>query len=174
WFRYHSCRRFLGWCGSGYNSDGLRCNRSRWWGCGFRHWLWDGNRCGRKRDVFGLRLTSIIALNSLFLQEAEDIIEDKVSIRLFGKEERLHELTPWVTVVRHFSDNLDNDAAVCGGLGVDGMDEDFAVLEADGGDLVVDFLRPHYTLAHVIESVDSITVPVDRSMACHLHPPCHG
>jgi hypothetical protein len=44
-------------------------------------------------------------------------------------------------MVGHFTDDLDDDAAVCRGLRVDRVDEDFAVLEADGGDLVVNFLQ---------------------------------
>jgi hypothetical protein len=43
-------------------------------------------------------------------------------------------------MVRHLSDDLDDDAAIGRGLRIDGMNEDFAVLETDGGDLVVNFL----------------------------------
>jgi hypothetical protein len=59
---------------------------------------------------------------------------------LFGEEESLHEFTPRVTMVRHLSDDLDDDTTVCGGLRINGVDEDFAVLESDGGDLIVNFL----------------------------------
>jgi hypothetical protein len=44
-------------------------------------------------------------------------------------------------VVGHFADDLNYDPSIRRGLGVDGMDEDFAVLETDGGDLIVNFLQ---------------------------------
>jgi hypothetical protein len=142
-FGYHSGRRFLDGCRGRHYRDGLRHdNRSRW-RYRLRHRLWGRHRCGRgrgSRDTFSLRLTCIIALNGLFLQEPEDIIKDEIPIRLFGEEERLHEFTPRFAVVRHFTNDLDDDAAICGGLRIDGMDEDFAVLKADRSDLVVDFL----------------------------------
>jgi hypothetical protein len=44
-------------------------------------------------------------------------------------------------MVRHLSNDLDNDAAIGGRLRIDGMNEDFAVFEPDGCDLVVNFLE---------------------------------
>jgi hypothetical protein len=59
---------------------------------------------------------------------------------LFCKEESLHKLSPRVAMVRHFADDLNDDAAICRGLRVYRVDENFAVLETEGGDFVVDFL----------------------------------
>ena len=85
-------------------------------------------------------LVLAVALDGLLLEEAEDVVEDVVAVGLLGEEEGLHELAPGLAAVGHLADDLDDDAAVGGGLGVDGVDEDLAVFEADGGDLVVYFL----------------------------------
>ena len=91
-----------------------------------------------------LSLRLLLALlDRLLLQEAEDVVEDEVAIRLLSKEEGLHELPPWLALVGHFTDDLDNNAAIRRGLGIYGVDEDFAVLEADRGDLGMDFLQKH-------------------------------
>jgi hypothetical protein len=44
-------------------------------------------------------------------------------------------------MVRHLSNDLDNNAAIRGRLRINGVDEDFAVFESNGCDLVVNFLR---------------------------------
>lgn len=96
-------------------------------------------------DSFTLLLVTL--LDGLFLQEAEDVVEDEVAVRLLGEEERLHELPPCFALVRHLTDDLDDDAAICRGLSVDRVDEDLAVLEADGGNLVMDFLLWDYVVS---------------------------
>jgi hypothetical protein len=42
---------------------------------------------------------AVIALNGLFLEEAEDIVEDKVAIGLLREEKGLNKLPPWLTTV---------------------------------------------------------------------------
>lgn len=76
----------------------------------------------------------------LFLQVSEDIVEDEISIGLFGEEESLGEFPPRLVVVGHFANGLNNDAIVGRGLSVDRVDVDFAVLEANGQDLLVDLV----------------------------------
>jgi len=88
---------------------------------------------------FGFGVT-FLAVGGFFFEEAEDVVEDKVAVGLLSEEEGLYEFAPWVAVVGHFADDLDDDAAAGRRLCIDGVDEDLAVLEADGGDLVVDFL----------------------------------
>jgi hypothetical protein len=77
-------------------------------------------------------------------------------------------------MVRHLSDDLDDDAAIGGGLSIHRVNEDFAVLEPDGGDLVVNFLYMKAVSEDAMPRVQSINVPVDRSMACRPRPQCHG
>jgi hypothetical protein len=86
-------------------------------------------------------LRSPVLIDRVLLQEAEDVVENVVATRLLGKEERLHELAPRLALVRHLADDLNHNAAICRCLSVDAVNEDFAVLEADGSDLVVNFLR---------------------------------
>ncbi|THH01590.1 hypothetical protein EW145_g6887 [Phellinidium pouzarii] len=65
---------------------------------------------GRYR--LNLEVTSIgdfVVLNALLLQEAEDVVENEVSIRLLREEERLHKLTPGLPTVRHLTDDLNNN-----------------------------------------------------------------
>jgi hypothetical protein len=85
-------------------------------------------------------IRAVILLDCFFLEEAEDVVEYKIAIWLFCEEKSLDEFAPRLVVVGHLADDLDDDTAVCRGLGIDGVDEDFTVLEADGGYLVVDFL----------------------------------
>jgi len=80
-------------------------------------------------------------LNSLFLQEAEDVIEDKVAVRLLGKEEGLDEFAPGSTFICHLANDLNDDTVICTRLSVDRVDIDFAIVETKGSDLVMDFLR---------------------------------
>jgi hypothetical protein len=58
-------------------------------------------------------------LNSLFLQETEDVIEDKIAVWLLGKEEGLHEFAPRSTFICHLANDLNDDTAIGTGLGVD-------------------------------------------------------
>jgi hypothetical protein len=75
-------------------------------------WFWNSRGTWSPFDGFSI-LAGIVALNSLLLQEAEDVVENKIPIWLFSKEECLNKFAPWVTVIGHFTDDLDNDAAVC-------------------------------------------------------------
>jgi hypothetical protein len=109
---------------------------------------------GRRLNLSGI-LTDIIALNSLLLQETEDVVEDEVAIRLFSEKKGLHEFAPRVAVVGHFADDLNYNPSIRRGLGVDGMDEDFAVLETDRGDLIVDFLEVNRSVVAAPKDYDA-------------------
>jgi hypothetical protein len=100
----------------------------------------DGDRILSKGYVDIVCIYTIIGLDSFFLEETKDIVENEITIWLFCKEESLNKLAPWFVVIGHFSDDLDDDSTICRRLSVDGMDEDFTILEADGGYLVMDFL----------------------------------
>ena len=91
----------------------------------------------------------VIRVHRFLLKETEDVIEDKVSVRLLGQEKRLRELAPKIATIGHFADDLDDDPAICRGLRVDRVDEDFAVLEPDRNNLVVDFLRGDIALENL-------------------------
>ena len=106
----------------------------------FRGGLWSLRRLMGRLGRNRIGLGSIVSLDGLFLQETEDVIENKVSVWLFGEEEGLNEFAPGITVVGHFTDDLDDDAAIGGGLRVNGVNENLAILEADGSNLVVYFL----------------------------------
>ena len=112
----------------------------------FRCQLLDRGRIRHRNSRSRLSLTNII-LNGIFLEEPEDVIEHKVATRLFHKERCLDKLSPGVAVVGHFADDLDDDTTVGGGLRVYRVNEDFAVLETDGGGLVMDLLNGWYTEA---------------------------
>jgi len=58
-------------------------------------------------------------LNSLFLEEAENVIKDKVTIGLLGKEEGLHEFAPGRTFICHLANDLNDDTAIGTRLGID-------------------------------------------------------
>ena len=94
-------------------------------------------RSGRRSNV---RFRLVAVLNRFFFQEAKDVVENEVSIRLLGKEERLDEFLPSLSLVRHLADDLNNDTAICRGLSINRVDEDLAVLETDRSNLAVDFL----------------------------------
>jgi len=64
-------------------------------------------------------LNAIIRLDGFFLEEAEDIVEDEVTVGLFSEEESLDEFTPRLVVIGHFADDLDDDTAICRRLGID-------------------------------------------------------
>jgi len=42
----------------------------------------------------GLLWLAFVAVNSLFLEEAEDVVENKVAVGLFGEEEGLNKFSP--------------------------------------------------------------------------------
>jgi hypothetical protein len=60
-------------------------------------------------------------------------------------------------MVRHLSNNLDNDAAIGGGLRINGVNEDFAVFEPDGCNLVVNFLWKIELLDDTVECANERT-----------------
>ena len=104
---------------------------------------WVGFRGVRGVGLFlsgSVLLASVIALSSLFLEETEDIVEDEVPIRLLSEEERLNKLFPRLSSIRHFTDDLDDDATIRGGLSIDGVNEDLTIFETDGSDTIVNFL----------------------------------
>ena len=128
-----------GWGGgSGGSLGGLGLVRGRAglggesWGDGGGWDFWSG--C----SVLGF--AGFVALDGFLLEEAEHVVEDEVAVGLLGEEEALDELAPGAVLVGHFTDDQDGDAAVEGRLRVHGVDEDLAVLEAQGGDFGVDFL----------------------------------
>jgi hypothetical protein len=85
--------------------------RSRNWLNGYS-WFWNSGGSRGPFDGFD-SLAGIVALNGLLLQEAKDVVENEVPIWLFREKESLNKFTPWVAVVGHFTDDLDNDTAVC-------------------------------------------------------------
>jgi hypothetical protein len=138
--------RSRAWGGWRWGGLGLTSDRDDWV---VDLWSWRGRDGSADVDGFladvmsmcgFVCIRSIIILGSFFLEEAEDVVEHEIAVWLFSKEKGLNEFAPRLVVIGHLADDLDDDAAVCRGLGVDGVDEDFAVLEADGGYLVVNFL----------------------------------
>ena len=69
-------------------------------------------------------------LLTLLVYVSEDIIENEVSGWLLGKDKRLNELLEFGGFVGCFTDDL-NDDVVVGSLGIDIRDPDFAVLEIE-------------------------------------------
>jgi hypothetical protein len=67
-------------------------------------------------------------LLAFLIDVSEDVIENKVSSGLLGKDEGLAEFLKLGRLVGGFTDDLD-DNVVEGSLGVDVGDTDFAVLE---------------------------------------------
>jgi hypothetical protein len=78
-------------------------------------------------------------LLSLFVDVAEDIVEDKITCGLLGKDEGLHKLLEFCGLVRRLSNDLDDDVFI-GGLRVDIGDADLAVLEVEILDTLLDGL----------------------------------
>jgi hypothetical protein len=61
----------------------------------------------------GNRLSlTVVALDSLLLEEAENVVENKVAVRLLSKEEGLNELFPVPSSVAHFANDLNDDTTV--------------------------------------------------------------
>lgn len=115
------------------------------------HWLRNVLLLGRGRlnglldywsglNLAGLTGTFFI-LDRLLLQEAEDVIENKIAIWLLCKEECLDELLPGLTAITHLANDLDDNTARRRSLRIHRMDEDLAVLETDGENFIVNFLR---------------------------------
>lgn len=124
--------------------DRLRLRGRGGWGWNWnRFGLWDWRRLGR--GLYGCLLLDglllLILLVNVLLKIPEDVVENKVTVRLLGEEEGLGEFSPWLVVVGHFTDNENDDTTVGGRLRVDGVDEDFTLLVADGSDAFVNFLR---------------------------------
>ena len=78
-------------------------------------------------------------LSTFLVDIPEDVIENKVSGGLFGKDEGLAEFLELGRLVGGFTDNLDNDV-IEGSLGVDVGDTDFAVLKVEFADTFLDSL----------------------------------
>jgi hypothetical protein len=88
-----------------------------------RGWLRDHRGSGRFKILLGsfgnllgfrgsLLWLAFIALDGLFLEEAEDVIENKVTIGLLSEEEGLNELLPRLATIRHFTNDLNDDTPV--------------------------------------------------------------
>jgi hypothetical protein len=77
-------------------------------------------RCRNLVDLSGSLLwLAFVALSSLFFEEAEDVVEDKVTIGLLSEEESLNKLFPRLVTIRHFTNHLNDDATVGRGLCID-------------------------------------------------------
>lgn len=87
--------------------------------------------CGCGIDMFIL---------SLLVDVSENIVENKVSGGLLGKDEGLAELLELRRLVGRFADDL-NDNVVEGRLGIDVGDTDFAVLEVEFEDTFLNCLQ---------------------------------
>ena len=137
-----------------------------------------GRRSGRLLISGYTLLTFIFALSSLLLQETEDIVEDEVPVRLLGKEECLNKLFPSLSSIGHFTDDLDDNATIRGGLSIDGVNEDLAILETDGSNTIVNFLgdggeSDHGSCVAGMKTACAC-LPVDHTPVCHPHPLCRG
>ena len=144
----------------------------------------DRGRLGNRRSggplISGrlLILAFIIALSGLLFEEAEDIVEDKIPIWLLRKEERLNKLFPSFSAIGHFTDDLDDDASICGRLSINGVNENLAILETDGSNTIVDFLKdggksdPGSCVAG--KKTACACAPVDQTPVCHPHPRYRG
>ena len=75
----------------------------------------------------------------LFDNVAEDVVKNKVTICLTGKNESLGELLVGLRLVRDLTNDLDDDVGV-GGLGVDVGYTNFAISEVEVLDVLVDSL----------------------------------
>jgi hypothetical protein len=118
-------------------------------GDNFRLCLLDGSQCLRHLDVSSLlsRCSSgLVVGNSLddfllglLIDVAEDVVEDEVSGGLLSKDESLDELLQLGRLVRGLANDLDDDGLVRA-LGVDVRNADFAVLEVERLDTLLDGL----------------------------------
>lgn len=84
--------------------------------------------------------TIFVTINRLLFEEAEDVIEDKIAVWLFGKEKSLNKFPPSFTTVGHFTDNLDYNAAIRRRLSVNRVNEDLTILETDRCNAIMNFL----------------------------------
>jgi hypothetical protein len=76
---------------------------------------------------------------AFLIDVSEDVIENKISGGLLGKDEGLAEFLKLSGLVGGFADDLDDDV-VEGSLGVDVGDTDFAVLEVEFSDTLLNSL----------------------------------
>jgi hypothetical protein len=97
-------------------------------------------RCSGFRDGSTPRIADIVTVNGFFLQETEHVIKNIVTVSLTSEEEALGEFSPGTAMIGHFADDEDSDTTIGGGLGINRVDEDFAVLETHGEDFVVNVL----------------------------------
>lgn len=143
----------------------------------------NGDRFGNGRSrgllVSGCLLVFafILALGSLLFEETEDIVKDEISIWLFRKEERLNKLFPSLSAIGHFTDDLDDDATIRGGLSVNGVNENLAILETDGSNTIMNFLEGGESDRGSCVAGGKTAcarIPVDQTPVCHPHPRCRG
>lgn len=100
-------------------------------------WLWvipirvGGFRRSRNRDLSWLILLWFFLFigESLLLENAEGVVVDIIAALLLSKEKGLDKLAPFLTIgERDLADDIDDDTPTDRGLGIDAVDEDFAVL----------------------------------------------
>ena len=97
--------------------------------------LGSGGSGGRLLDAIGSGLELLLLLG-LLGQVAEDVVEDKVSVGLLGKDKGLDEALVGLAVVGDFSNDLDDNVRI-GALRVDVGDADLGVLEVEVLDALV-------------------------------------
>jgi hypothetical protein len=91
---------------------------------------------GRLLDAVGGGLELLLLLLRLLSEVTEDVVQDKVSVGLLGKDKGLDEALVGLAVVGDFSNDLDDNVRV-GALGVDVGDADLCVLEVEVLDALV-------------------------------------
>lgn len=96
---------------------------------------------GRSRllDAVRSRLLELLVVLGLLSKVAEDVVQDKVTVGLLGKDEGLDKALVGLALVGDLANDLDDDVGV-GALGVDVGDADFGVLEVELLDALVDGL----------------------------------
>ena len=108
--------------------------------------FWFGNSSGGGLLVscgsIVLHTLELFTFDFLFVFDdvAEDIIQDKVAVRLLGQNESLRKFALRLLLGRHFANDLD-DNVLPRALGIDIRDADFAVLNIQLFDALIDCLR---------------------------------
>jgi hypothetical protein len=82
----------------------------------------------------------VLAVGKPFLlQEPEVVVQDEISIWLFGQEEHLDKLLEWSILFAHFTNDMHQDTIIGTRLRVNRYNKDFAAHEVDGHDFLVNF-----------------------------------
>jgi hypothetical protein len=96
---------------------------------------------GLSSGSLGHLLQSFV-IHVILLQISENIIEDEVTVGLFSEEECLGKFAPRLVVIGHLANSLDDYAVVGARLRIDRVDENLAILKADGEYLFVNLVLP--------------------------------